>query len=692
MLDNQGVGVEGTEYEQPDDTAAPKGMTDEQFKNLVGNEIRDALTYIDGEISPERQLNYEYFLGNMIDVPSIEGRSSVVVRVVADYVGFILPSLLRTMIAGRKIVEYPAKGVQDEAAAKAATDYVNDVVLRVDNRIEQQAYGWGFDGLVNKVGVLKVWWEEKKDTKDFVLRDLDPMQFVVAVGQIEQQGLEIVAHEQDPMSGLQTIVARQTTDNSYVRFEVLPPEEFVISRDARSLETARLKSHRSYKYVGELIAEGYDPEQVERLPSYSTSNTNAEALVRQPGQIDYGSNLGANDPMLKKVAVHSGTVLCDKDGTGLKEWYFVAGGWAQNIEILEAKEFEDECYFCDFCPIPLPHLFFGRCPADDLIEIQRVQTVLARQTMDNIYLTNTPQQEVVVNQIVGQRIEYVQNKSPGGIIPVTAVGTVNNVTVPFMAGSSLELMQYWDAQAENRTGASRNTMGLDPNVLQNKSATAAMLQDSASKLKMETMARTWAAGGMRKLGTAILRILKRRQDFARIVKMNGTEAPVDPRQWAEMEDWDVTVNTGLGTGDRSRDVQALGLVIGKMEQVFQQYGPNNPVVTAPMIASAYAELAESLGLTNTDKYFKQLPLDWAPPPSPPEVPVPVQVQEKKNEGTLKAKEMDVQSGAHKTTVDNLTSYLLGVREQDIEAALEARKIALKEQTDANIGKVKGQMH
>lgn len=693
MLDQHGVGTEGTEHEAP--PAEPKGMTDDQFKALVGAEIRDALTYIDSEIAPERTLNYQYFMGEMADVPSIEGRSTVVVRVVADYIGFMLPSLLRTMIAGRKIIEYPAKGIQDEEAAKQATDYVNDIVLRVDNQIEQQAYGWGFDALVNKVGVLKVWWQDEKESKDFTLPNLNELQFVQAVIQAEQQGLEIAGHAQDPHTGAHTLALRQTIDKSHVMFEVLPPEEFVISRDARTLETARLKSHRTYKYVGDLIAEGYDPEQVQRLPSYNTGTMNNEAQNRQPGQMAFPGSTNSGDPMLKKVAVHAGTVLCDKDGTGLKEWYFVAGGWAAQIEILESKPFEDECYFCDFCPIPLPHLFFGRCPADDLIEIQRVQTVLARQTMDNIYLTNAPQQEVVVNNIVGQRIEYVQNKSPGGIIPVTAVGTVNNVTIPFMAGSSLELMQYWDAQAENRTGASRNTMGLDPNVLQNQSATAAMLQDSASKLKLETIARTWAAGGFRKMGRAILRILKRRQDFGRMVKMNGVETPVDPRAWAELEDWDVTVNTGLGTGDRGRDLQMGTMVVAKMEEILLKLGPTNPLVSLPMYSHALIAMAEAAGFKNPEAYFKPLPMDWQPPPAPPPTPAPqVQAAQINAGATIEAANIKAGSDQSKTQIDNMINFLLGIREQNIEAHLKTLDIAagVHSAQQSNIAKVKGQTH
>jgi hypothetical protein len=655
----------------------PKGMSDMDFKTLLASEIKDALSYIDSDIAPERTLNYQYFLGEMNDVPAIEGRSSVVVRVVADYIGFILPSLLRTMISGRKIIEYSAKGDMDEAAAKAATEYVNDVVLRLDNKIEQECYGWGFDGLVNKVGVMKVWWEEEKETEDFDLPGLDEMRLVMAVIQIEQQGLEIIAHEQDAVTGLHRIQARRIIDKSHVKFEVLPPEEFVISRDARSLEGARLKSHRSYKYVGELIAEGYPEEVVMKLPSYATTGgMNNEAQIRQPDINNFSSS--TTDPMLKKVAVHSGTILCDKDGTGLKEWYFVAGGWESQIEVLECKPFEDECYFCDFCPIPLPHLFYGRCPADDLIEIQRVQTVLARQGLDNVYLTNAPQQEVLVNQIVGQRIEYVQNKSPGGIIPVTALGTVNNVTVPFMGDAGLNMMRYWDMQAENRTGASRNSLGLDPEVLQNQSATAAKLQDSSSKLKLETIARIWATGGMRKLGRAILRILKRRQDFVRIVRMNGQQTEINPQAWAELEDWDVTVNTGLGTGDRMKDVQALGLVIAKMEQVLQTTGPNNPVVSMPMLSDAYQDMAEALGMANPEKYFKSLPADWQAPPAPPqENPEVVKV---KGQLAIQAQqaEFDRQQKREQAQLDAMLEQQSAQNKAEIEQIQAEADIATKE--------------
>lgn len=667
------------------------GMSDDDIRTFISTEIRDALNYIDSEIAPSRELNYQYFLGEMPDVPHIEGRSSVVIRVIADYVGFILPSLLRTLISGRKIIDYVAKGIDDEDAAREATDYVNQTILRSDNNIESITQDWGFDGLVNKVGVVKAYWCEKKESEDFVISVRSQDEMLMAMLQLQQSGdqIEVTGFTEAPDS-IQ-IGIRRTVDKSTVEMVVLPPEEFVISRDARSLETARLKSHRTFKYVGELIEEGYDPDVISRLPSFSEGQFNTEAQVRQP-YVD-AFTTPSSDPMMRKVAVHYGVCMCDADGTGVKEWYFVAGGWEAGVEILTFKPFEDECYFADFCSVPLPHLFFGRCPADDLLEIQRVQTVLARQTMDNIYLTNAPQQEVVVNQLIGSDagMAYVTNKSPGGIIPVKAIGAVNNVTVPFMAGSSLELMRYWDMQAENRTGAGRNSLGLDPETLQNQSATAAKLADSASKLKMEMIARNWATGGFRKLGRGILRILKRHQNFARMVKVNGRMSQVDPRKWAEMEDWDVTVNTGLGTGNREKDFQLGGMIIAKMEQVLEKLGPNNPIVTLPMLSRAYVEMVDAAGFNNPDSYFKPLPMDWKPPPPQPQGPPPeVQTEIIKSQTTLQQQAMKNAQSDKENASDNLVDYLLGVREQDIEEALEKLKIRAGKPGNANIAKVSGQ--
>jgi hypothetical protein len=81
-----------------------------------------------------------------------------------------------------------------------------------------------------------------------------------------------------------------------------------------------------------------------------------------------------------------------------------------------------------------------------------------------------------------------------------------------------------------------------------------------------------------------------------------------------LEDWDVTVNTGLGTGNRERDLQMGTLVLGKMEEILQKLGMNNPIVSLPMYSQALVKMVETIGFENGEQYFKPIPADWQPPP------------------------------------------------------------------------------
>jgi hypothetical protein len=456
----------------------------------------------------------------------------------------------------------------------------------------------------------------------------------------------------------------------------LPPEEFVISRDARTLEDATLVSHRTYKRAGDLIADGFDPDVVESLPDYGTSDLalSGERLGRKPW--DRRGTENTIDPMMRQIAVHEGKVKCDYDGSGLKYWYFVAAGSEKTTEILKVEPYKCQIDFADFCPNPLPHTFWGRCPADELVQIQRITSTLSRQVLDNIYLSNTPQREVVVSQILDQRLEYVQNQVPGGIVPVTKMGAVREIAVPFVAEKGILLQQFWQDRAESRTGVSRNSAGLDADKLQNQAPTVALLNDNNAKIKVEMVARIWAAGGMRKLFRGVLKMLKTYQTYDRMVRMGGKMVKVSPQEWDQFEDWDVTINTGMGTGSRERDIQMGAMVLQKQEQILQTMGPSNPMVTIGMYAHNFRKVAEVAGF-NPDTVANDIPMDWAPPPGPQQ-PDPVIVKAKMDNDT---KMQTAFINAQVKREENATNVQLRLREQDIEATLGKYQIDKKASTD-----------
>ncbi|MCC6912058.1 MAG: hypothetical protein IT566_00035, partial [Rhodospirillaceae bacterium] len=488
-------------------------------------------------------------------------------------------------------------------------------VLRKDNRGELLLGDWAEDALVQKLGVAMWWWEEKWETKDEIIQNISAEQMVLVAGEAAARGADIVEHAQDP-SGLHAVKVRTRVNKSKCCIDVIPPEEFVVSRDARSLEDAVLKAHRTGVMVGTLIGIGYDADTVNALPTYNDTFPDRTRKYAQDATYRGGRDTSA-DAMLRKVAVTRGILTCDYDGTGLKDWYFVAGGHEHAPKLLEIAPYNDQLGFADFCPEPMPHTIFGRCPADRLAAIQKVQTVLVRQMNDNLFLSNTPQREVVMDWIV--KPDQLMNLAPGAPVLVKQPGAIREISIPFVADKALAAMQYYDGQAELTTGVGRATAGLDPGALANQSATAAVNQYSAMLGRIEMIARIWAQGGMRKLFRGVFRCLKAYQDFARIVQIEGQERTVDPRLWGELDDLDVNINTGLGTGTRERDFAMLGAIEAAQKEILEKLGPN-PIVDFAKLVRTMQLKAEAAGIAYPENFFGD-PGAWAgPPPPPPPAP------------------------------------------------------------------------
>ena len=675
-----------------------KGLTEDQLKQLLSNEISDAMTYIQGSefIADDRETAYEYYRGIMDDLPSPAGRSRVTDRAVSTYINMMLPSLMRVFTAGKNIAVYEPVGEEDSKIAELITRYVNDCVFRKDNQGEALIRDWAWNALVGKVGVVKAYYEEKYETEEESFEGLNDFEFADIVMKSEQNNLiEITNHTAQKAivngvegEGLHDITITKTINKSTVKLENIEWEEFVISRDAKNLEDAVLKSHRTFTRAGDLIEMGYDEDIVSHLPTYN------ERVYQSQAFDDYyrdRNRADSPDPMLREVLVHEGIIKCDYDGTGVKEWYFVAGGSDNVVEILKMEPYECQIVFADFCPEPIPNVFFGRCPADNLVEIQRVNTVITRMMLDSGYLSLTPQREVVFENLVNP--EQLTNLAPAAPVYVTKAGSVREINVPFVGQQALSMLNHFEQQAEARTGISKASMGLDPDVLSNQSATASNIAYSASLGKVEMIARMWADGGMRKLFKGILKMLIKYQNYTRIYRMDGEAVQIDPRQWEAFSDMDVNITTGLGTGNRERDMAMLNMIVGKQEAILSQYGKNSPLVDWNKYSRALQDLAEASGLKNPELYFGEIPQGYQPPQEPPsaeqmEAQRKMQkdqqdfqvdmmgLQLKARELALKEAEVQISAGQSMSPAD-IQKLQLQYEKMLIEAELKRQKIMME---------------
>ena len=144
------------------------------------------------EMQKDRLKATEYYNGELKDVPSDEGRSSVTSRDVRDEIKKVLPSVMRTLLGSDVVGEYQPAREGDEGFAKQATDYINRVVApEVDLRrhVESAAH----DALLLRNGILRWSWDEKREALVSSHTGLEEEAFSILVGAPE---VELLGHSE----------------------------------------------------------------------------------------------------------------------------------------------------------------------------------------------------------------------------------------------------------------------------------------------------------------------------------------------------------------------------------------------------------------------------------------------------------------------------------------------------------------
>lgn len=669
-------------------------LTEEDVSRLISTETTSAMEYVYGpdNVSAERDRNYEYYCGRMNDLPAPAGRSRVVEPVVANYIGLLQPNLMRIFTSGRNIAEYVSPKPELQNVTRLITRFINDVVFRKDNRGELLLNDWALDGLVQKLGVVMWWWEERFEARDEVVENVPDGPALAAFAQkLQAQGAEIVeatptptmvAGPQGPVqTSVYTLKVRTKVNKSKCCIETIPPEEFVISRDARSLEDGIYKAHRTGVMVGDLIAAGYDPDVINALPTWYAGYMD-NILKYNQDQVTTSRDQ-ASDPMLRKVCIQRGILRMDYDGTGIKDWYVVSGGYDNAPKVLEVAPYNDQVGFADFCPEPLPHTVYGRCPADRLALIQKAETVLLRGALDSLYLAITPQREVVMDWIV--KPDQLMNMAPGAPVLVKQPGAIREIAIPFVGEHAMRGLSYFEAQAELTTGAGRMSAGLDPEALSNQSATASNNAVSASLGRIEMIARIWAQGGMRKLFRGVFKCLKAYQDFERVVQVDGAPQTITPEMFQGLDDLDVNINTGLGTGNRAQEYMMLTQIEATQKEALTQLGPKNPIVDFPKLVRTLQLKAQAAGISYPENFFGDAKnpdgTPWMPPEPGPPQPTPdavvfAEVEKYKADKKVETDSIKIASDERVTLAKMQNDKEIALAKAELDASIQAQKLGI----------------
>jgi len=618
-----------------------KKITDIEIKSIIDSEISNSLGFMGGELSAGRKKSLSYYMGDKLGT-EIDGRSQVVSTDVSDTIETILPNILRVFTSSNNMVKCEPVKPEDVAIAEQVTNYIN-YIFNKDNDGFSILYTWFKDALLEKNGLVKVYWDETEKVEQETYKNLNEEEYQLLVDDEDveivekdsfedEAGLEkleliaalalkqnqIVPEFETPL--LYNVVIKRTSKNGKVKIDNIPPEDFLIQRSAKTIEDAGFVAHRLSKTRSDLIEMGYDYDEVYNLPTSDDLTLNTEKLQRNSNIDEYPVS-DTQDKSIEEVEVYECYLKVDMDGDGIAELRKIIVAGSSGYQIL-SNESCDNIPFCSLTPIPMPHRFYGRSVSELVEDVQLVKSTVMRQLLDNMYLTNNKRVAIMDGMV---NLDDLLTSRPGGVVrtkqpPSQVMMPMQSQTISQQA---FPLLEYLDTVRESRTGVTRYNQGLDADAL-NKTATGVNALMSQSQMRMELIARVFSETGVKDLFKRIFELTCKYQDKERIVEINNQFVPVRPTEWRNR--YNISITVGLGTGSSDQQIAMMNNILERQLQAFQlQGGQEYPMVSLKNIYNSLAKIIENAGLKNVEQYFinPEQGAALVKPPVPPQ-PTPIE--------------------------------------------------------------------
>jgi len=671
-------------------------INEREIVSILDRELRASSGYIGGEIVSRRKKSLEFYLGKPFGNEQ-EGRSQVVSTDVSDTVESLMPSLMRIFTAGDRVFECEPVGSEDEQVAAQATDYLNYIFYKENNGFTA-LYAAFKDALIQKNGILKVYWDDSEKTTREEYKKLTEDEFNILVADDEIKVSQHTEYTEDlkDEDGItldelvyHDCVVHKTISYGKVRIDPVPPEEFLIERRAKSIEDANFIAHKTTMTRTELIEMGYDADVVATLPVGDTNFYSEDKHVRFE-DTDFSAPQDRGDKTTDNILIHECYARIDVDGDGKSELVKVCLAGDANYKVLGIDEI-DTMPFISLTPIMMPHRFYGRSVSELVEDIQLVKSTVMRQMLDNMYLTNNNRIAVQDGQVA---MDDLLTNRPGGIVRTKQ--PPSNVIMPLQAqpitDQASTMLNYLDSIKEQRTGVSRQSQGLSPDSLNSKTATGMNQVLTQSQMRMELIARIFAETGMKDLGKKLFELVCKYQQKEKMIKIRGKFIAMKPYEWRDRVN--ISVSVGLGTGSKEQQLILLNSILQRqMEALNLQQNIHGPVVNLKNIYHTLRKLVENAGLGNVDPYFMdpevgaaQMPPIAPKPPTEFEKVSLAQVQGENERAvlnsTIETKKLEADMRA------KLLDFELKVKDMELKYNTKIDELALKSKSMVEQSQVK----
>lgn len=610
-----------------------QGMTEEELLAIVKDEVEEAIGFVETTPEQRRARLLRRYLGEKYGNEQ-EGYSQVVSRDVYEVVEWALPQLVETFLASDQVARFEPFGGEDEEEAKQQTDLANHAFLKENN---------GFlilttmfkDALIQELGVAKVIWDQPQRTEYEMYEGVTEEQITIHMSQ--NQELEISAAVPSQfVPGTFDVEVRRTYSQGKILIESVPPEEFFYSTDARSLDDARCVGHRTKTTASRMIDQGYDPEVVAML-SGDRGGANTSGEIARVSRDEAGTSIrNHRRDSEREIDLIEAWIRVDFDGDGISELRKVcmASNGASVTKLLYHEPAMAKP-FAVLSPILMPHRLAGISLAETVEDIAEIRTAILRAYLNGLYLAQRPRTIILGDPETGPlaNMDEVMSVIPGGVVTEYAPQAIRPFPTEDVTPQSLTGLEMMRGMREERTGITRTWQGMEaPNSLNDTASGMKMLTNAAGK-RLAFIGRIFAETGVKQLFNLIAMNLKVHQRQPKTVRLRGSWATVDPTSWRN--DYDATVEVGLGYGDKEQSLMNAQQVLNLQEKIAAHPGVGY-LVSPTHLYEAVTEMLKHMGFKNAERFIAN-PATTNPPKSEPSF------EEKKlaQEAWIKMKELEV---------------------------------------------------
>lgn len=500
-------------------------------------------------------------------------RSKVVSNDVMDVVEADMPSLARIFLGPSEILKFKHNKAKEDDVEEAEqkTKYVN-WQIREQAWSFQVLHGFIKNAEIQKISVLKYYIDETTEVEEHKKTGLSNDELAMFEESLKGEDVKSidVVREEEGETEENTVVVKVERTVKAVKCVNVELENFRMTKNAASKDTAALVGDVSLTTRGELMALGFERDLVDSLSLAGSVEDKARLKqIRDEKEGGADEDSIGTDWANEEVEVEDLYPTIDYDDDGIAERRHIM----RSGDVVLVNEVFNHVPYAVMPAILMPHKAVGMSRAEITAPTARVKTAILRGVNDNIYAVNYPRMGANKNVNMDDLLVIRQN----GVIRSNTDTPIANdlmpVTVPYIGDKALQVVQYWDQARAQSTGSLMASQGLDADALSKETATRFTGVEKASTGKVELVARVMAETGFRQLYEGVAWLDANFQDSETEIAVLGEELKVNPKNWKYKHS--VVSKVGLGAGDDEKKLQTMT----GLWTIHQQLQANNSPMT-----------------------------------------------------------------------------------------------------------------